>query len=238
MHSYSGRSIVVQESYSAIVRRLVDADPILQECLARGVVNYTEVARRLAPLVERETGEAPSLEAIKIALIRYASKLSESPPPTPKRRLLEILARSTLELRTGVTVATVRLPYLPKLVEAAGKLVGRARLFFFMQSLTSVTVTVSQDSFDILKRTVGEEGFIKTYSDQAVLVIVSPEDVIRVPGFIGYITGMMARNGINISQIESVHTDTILVMGLEDALKAFKLLREAIEQAKRSLSLL
>jgi predicted amino acid-binding ACT domain protein len=228
---------VTQESYSAIVRRLVDADPALQECLARGIVNYTEVARRLAPLVEKETGEAPSIEAVKIALIRYASKLSQSPPPTPKRRLLEILAKSTLELRTGVTVATVRLPYLPRLAEAAGRLVGKARLFFFMQSLTSITVTVSQDTFEVLRNAVGDEGFIKIYRDQAVLVIVSPEDVIRVPGFIGYITGMMARNGVNISQIESVHTDTILVMDLEDALKAFKLLREAIEQAKRSLGL-
>jgi len=224
-----------QDTYSAIVRRYVDADPLLQECLSRGIVNYTEVARRILPLVENETGRKPSLEAVKIALIRYASKLSESPPSTPRRKLLEVLAKSSLELRTGVTVATVRLPILPKLVSAASKLVGKARIFFFMQSLTSITITVSQESFEVLKNSVGKDGFIKVYEDQAVLVIVSPDDVIRVPGFIGYVASLMARNGININQVESVHTDTILVMEIDDALRGFKLLREAIEIARKSI---
>ena len=73
------------------------------------------------------------------------------------------------------------------------------------------------------------------YRDQAVLVIVSPKDVVEVPGFIAHVTGILASNGINISQIESVYTDTILVMKLDDALKAFQLLREAIEVAKKSI---
>ena len=223
------------QNFSEIVRRVVDADPCVQDCLARGLVNYSELARRIKPFVEAEAGRGASLEAIKAALIRYGQRLREKAAETPQRRLLELLARSALELRTGVTVATVRLHALPRLAEAVTELVGRARLLFLMQSISSVTITVSSEYFGFIKERVGEDSFIEIYPDQAVLVIVSPHDVVEVPGFIAHITGILAKNGININQIESVHTDTILVMKLEDALKAFNLLREAIEVAKRTL---
>jgi len=226
---------VAQQSFSEIVRRIVDADPCAQDCLARGLVNYSELARRIKPFVEAEAGKGASLEAIKAALIRYAQRLREKTSKTPQRRLLELLARSALELRTGVTVATVRLHALPRLAEAVTELVGRARLLFLMQSISSVTITISSDYFDTIRGRIGEDSFIEIYPDQAVLVIVSPKDVVEVPGFIAHITGILAKNGININQIESVHTDTILVMKLEDALKAFNLLREAIEVAKQTL---
>ncbi len=229
------RGAVGQQSFSEIVRRVVDADPCVQDCLARGLVNYSELARRIKPFVEAEAGKGASLEAIKAALIRYAQRLRERASETPQRRLMEVLARSALELRTGVTVATVRLHALPRLAEAVTELVGRARLLFLMQSISSVTITVSSEYFDKIREKVGSDSFIEVYPDQAVLVIVSPRDVVEVPGFIAHVTGILAKNGININQIESVHTDTILVMRLEDALKAFNLLREAIEVAKRSL---
>ncbi|ABM80178.1 ACT domain-containing protein [Hyperthermus butylicus] len=223
------------QSLSEIVRRLVDADPCVRDCLARGIVNYSELARRIKPLVEREAKRGASLEAVKAALVRYASRLREQNIQTPQRRLLEVLAKSALELRTGVTVATVRLHALPRLVEAAAALVGRTRLLFLMQSIASVTITVSSEYFDYIEQRVGRENFIEVYPDQAVLVIVSPPAVVETPGFTAYITSILARNGININQIESVYTDTILVLSLDDALRAFQLLREAIEVAKRSL---
>jgi len=223
------------QSFSEIVRRLVDADPCVQECLARGIANYSELARRIKPVAEKEAGRSASLEAIKAALVRYASKLRERGTQTPQRRLLEVLAKSALELRTGVTVATVKLHALPQLAEAAAELAGRTRLLFLMQSISSVTITVSSEYFDYIERRVGRENFIEIYPDQAVLVIVSPPSVVETQGFVAHITSILARNGININQIESVYTDTILVLSLDDALKAFQLLREAIEVAKRSL---
>ena len=224
-----------QQSFSEVVRRIVDADPCVQECLARGLVNYSELARRIRPFVEAEAGRGASLEAVKAALLRYAQRLRERGYTTPQRRLMEVLARSALELRTGVTVATVRLHVLPKLAEVVTELVGRARLLFLMQSISGVTITVSSEYFPYIEEKVGKDSFIEVYRDQAVLVIVSPKDVVEVPGFIAHVTGILASNGINISQIESVYTDTILVMKLDDALKAFQLLREAIEVAKKSI---
>lgn len=225
----------MEQSLSRIVYRLVDADPSLRECLTRRLVNYSELARRLKPIVEKESGRSVSIEAVKTALIRYASRLREQEPTTLQGKLLEVLANSILEIRTGVTVATVKLHALPELVKVAAELVGRTRLLFFMQGFTSITLIVGSEYFEHIRRRVGENGFIEVYPDQALLVIVSPPEVITTPGFIAYVTSLLARNGININQIESVHTDTILVLSPEDALKAFQLLREAIGVARENL---
>lgn len=223
------------QSLSEVVRRLVDADPCVRECLARGIANYSELARRLKRLAEESAGRSASLEAVKAALLRYASRLREHGAGTPQRKLLEVLAGSALELRTGVTVATVKLQALPQLVRAAAELAGRTRLLFLMQSVSSATIIVSSEHFNHIERRVGRENFIEVYPDQTVLVIASPPSVVETRGFIAHVTGILARNGININQIESVYTDTILVLSVNDAIKAFQLLREAIETAKRSL---
>ncbi len=223
-------------SLSRIVRRLVNADPCVRECLARGLVNYSELARRIAASITQQTGTPPNPDSIKVALIRYSKKLRREPEPVPQRKLLEILARSALELRTGISVATVRLTALPRLAEAAGEVIGRARLFFLLQSLTSVTVIASDELFDRIVERVGRENFIRVYRDQTVLIIVSPEDVVGTPGFIAYIANILAENGVNINQIESVYTDTLLVMDTAEALRAFQLLREALEVAKRGVA--
>ncbi len=222
-------------SYSEHVRRLINADPCIKECLARGLVNYSELSRRLATLIAQDTGVPPNPGTLKVAVLRYAQKLKSTGTRGPTRRLMSVLARSSLELRTGVTVATVRLHALPQLAKAAGELLGKARLLLVMQSLTSITVTISSEYFPQLEDMIGRESFIEVYPDQAVLIIVSPDDVIRVPGFVSYVTSILAENNINISQIESVYTDTLLIMKLDDALKAFHMLREAIEVARRSI---
>ncbi|WP_460126013.1 ACT domain-containing protein [Stetteria hydrogenophila] len=220
---------------SSLVRRLVDADPCVRECLARRLVNYSELARRLKPLVERSLGRPVSVEAVKTALVRYASRLEAGGERRPGRRLLRVLAESSLELRTGVTVATVGLHAFPRLSSVAAELAGRARILFLLQGVTSVTLVVDNESFDAIKGRVGAESFLQVQPDQAVLAVVSPPEVASTPGFVAYVTGILAENGVNISQIESVHTDTVLVLSLDDALKAFHLLREAIEYAREAL---
>ncbi len=227
---------MAERSLADVVRSIVDADPELRACLARGVVNYSELARRIKPLVEEAAGGPASFEAVKTALIRYARKLRESGPP-PAGRLLEILARSSLELRTNIVVATVRLQALPKLVSQLPKLMGRTRLLLLLQAMNTVTVIVGEEAFSEIERLLGPDDVVEVQRGQTVIIVVSPPEVVRTPGFMAYITGILASNGINISQVESVYTDTVLVLSHKDALKAFTLLEQAVRTARRLLNM-
>jgi len=64
--------------------------------------------------------------------------------------------------------------------------------------------------------------------DQSAIVIISPKQIIDVPGVIAYITDLLSSNGVNITQIISCYTDTLLIVDREDALKAYQILENKI----------
>ncbi len=218
-------------SVAEAVRRVVDSDPCLRECLAKGIVNYSELARRIRAAVEKLTGGRPSVESVKMAAIRYAERLSRS-VDSVEGSIVSLLSMSALEVRTGITVLTVRISALRKLASMVTELLGSARFFAMMQSLTSVTIIIDDEHLPMVKSVLDDDDIMDIYRDQAALVIVSPKSIVSTPGFIAYVSSLLARNGINITQIESCHTDTVLIISKNDLLQAFQLLTGAIEMAR------
>ena len=217
---------------SEAVRRIVEADPWLRECIVKSVVNYSELARKLAPLVQSMVGEKVSVDAIKMALIRYAEKLRGDSGGLMEG-VYRVLARSALEVRTSIAVVTMRLDALGKVAKLISELAGSARFTALMHSVSSVTLIIDEEHLNYVLSVVSSDEVVSLLRDQVAVVIVSPPDVISTPGFVAYIAALLARSGVNITQIESCHTDTILIVGKDDARKAFDLLTEAIEAAKQ-----
>ena len=219
-------------SIAEVVRRLVDSNPCISESMAKGYVNYTELARKLQPLVEAITGHKPSLEAVKMALVRYSERMGRL--GTVNFPVLEILARSALELRTNIVVATLRLEAMSRLMQIVAELTGKARFLAVMQSLNTVTVIVDEEHFSPIENKL-RNYIVDVIKGQSAVVIVSPREIITTPGFVAYITSLLARHQINITQIESCHTDTVLILDQENALRAFQILEEALTLAKKAL---
>jgi len=222
-------------SVSEAVRRVVEANPSLQECLMSGIVNYSELARKLQPLLTSILGRAVSIDAIKMALIRYADKMGKNKLTEFGTRVLEVLARSELEIRTGITVATFSISVLPQIMEVARQLVGKARFFAIMQALTTITIIMDNESFEYIKKLIDERYIVHVMRDQVAVIIVSPIEIIETPGVLAYITSILARNNVNIVQVESCHTDTVLIISKNDLVRAFQLLNEVIELARQYL---
>ena len=222
------------ESVAGLVRAAVDADPCLRECLARGLANYSEVARRLKPVLEARLGGVVSLDAVKTALIRYARRLAGGSGPLQlQSRLLRLLAGSTVELKSDVSVVVVRPAAYARIAGRVAGLAAGARLLLVLQSLASVTLIVDSEAYRQLEPLLGGSDVVEVWEEQSALVIVSPKDVVSVPGFIAYIAGLLASNNINIQQIESVYTDTVIVLSPRDALRAYELVTTAISLARQ-----
>ena len=75
---------------------------------------------------------------------------------------------------------------------------------------------------------MGENNVVLEIEDQSAIVIISPKQIIDVPGVIAYITDLLSSNGVNITQIISCYTDTLLIVDREDALKAYQILENKI----------
>ncbi|MCE4610593.1 MAG: ACT domain-containing protein [Desulfurococcales archaeon] len=220
-------------SVAEAVRRILESEPCFRECLARRVANYSAMARHIKPWVETLVGAPVSEHAVKMALVRFEP--SDYERVAPRRRVLEVLAKSSVELRSGIGVVTAYSKALPRILEASRRLAGESRIFLLLSALTTFTVILDEDHADSLVEELGDY-VISVYRRQAAVILVSPPEIISTPGVIAYITGLLAREGVNITQIESIHTDTILVVREDQAMKALETLHRAIRVARQQLA--
>ncbi len=225
---YKGKGI------SEAVRKIIDSDPCMQEALAARVVSYSELARRIHPMVERLVGEEVSVNSIKIALTRYTPPQARE--RAPRRRVLDLLARSSLELRSSVAVVTAYRDKFRAAMEAILGIEAKARLLLVLQSINTFTMIIDEEHLDKILEVLGDS-VVEEYRNQAAVIIVSPEDLVKTPGFVAHVTSLIASEGINITQIESSYTDTILVLDKDDAIRAFDILNKSIEIARQQLGI-
>ena len=101
-----------------------------------------------------------------------------------------------------------------------------------MHSVLAVTLALDDTLVERILGEIGREQLLEMGRGYAAIVIVSPEDVMKVPGIIAYISNLLALNNINIIHIESCYTDTILIVDRHEMEKAFTLLMKHIETAK------
>jgi len=80
---------------------------------------------------------------------------------------------------------------------------------------------------------IGEHNVSNIIRDQSAIILLSPEEIITTPGVIAYVTWLLSKEGVNITQIISCHLDTIFVISQEQALKAYEILEDAINKLRK-----
>ncbi len=222
------------KTVSQVVEEIISGDPILRISIERGIVNYTRLAQKLRPAISRALGKEVSLDSVKMALIRYADRV-RGREYRVEEDVLKVLSRSTVEVRTGISIITVRIDAIYNIYPLLSEIALKARFFAVMQSILAVTIALDDEAAEELLNNVNRENVISAQRGYAAIVIVSPIDVMYVPGVIAYISNVLALNDINIVHVESCYTDTILIVSREDLTKAFELLMKHLDMARTML---
>ena len=92
---------VSRESLAERTRIYIDAHPSIKDCVAKGLINYSSLARLI--MKDLEVGNE---EAVMIACRRYASKLSVT--TDHELAILSVLKDSRLEMRTKTCIVTAK----------------------------------------------------------------------------------------------------------------------------------
>jgi len=219
-------------SIAEAVRFVVSKNQSLIECLSEGLVNYTWLAEKIADEVAKiSERKRVNLDAIKAALIRYEEELKKEKQALMKS-VGKVLAKSTLELQNDITVLTVKKYTVERKLKEILEVASRSRFFNFTQGKKSYTFVISQEDEENVERMIEREDVLDKVEKQSALVMISPYDIMFTPGVVNFLTRLMYLNGINITQIMSCYTDTILIISKDDSVKAFKLLQDVIEQQR------
>ena len=216
-----------RESITGVVERIVENSPLLKECLASGVANYSSVARMIKPVVDEELGFDASVESIKVALVRLSRKMS----PLDVSSVEKILGETSIEVKTRVTVMTYDSSSTRDVLRVVSGVQG-ARFLSVVTGITNVTVMVGDEQARLFTEGVGSKPLFYQGGLTAI-VLVSPVENVYTPGLIAYITSLLAQTWINIIQITSSYSETVIVVSPEDTMKAFNVLNDAVSRARK-----
>lgn len=219
-------------SISQVVKETILSDPCTLQCVLNDIVNYTKLSKKLTPLVSEIVGRSVPIDTVKMALIRFASRaLREF--SVLKRDVIQVLAKSSIEIRTGITIITLRNVAFTKIAPMIPHLTQKARFIAVMQSLLMTTIVLDNETAEEVLVKLNKDDVIQLQKDYAAIVIVSPIEIMYTPGVLSYIANTLALNNINIVHIESCYTDTVIVVSKDDLLRAFQALSKYIEASKK-----
>lgn len=189
------------KSVAQLVRETIQMRPSLLDALKMKIVNYSALARML----QTEIGEG-SLEAVKAAIIRVGDEI-EVEKGLQEERVRSILRESVVRLQDKIAVIIspeeLDIPYLVTayLTDSYVYVVNQTRL----------------------KNKLPK--FVQINSNLVALILISPQRVETTPGFVAFITSLLASREINIVEFISCSTNTVIVLDQADALNAFSLLQ-------------
>lgn len=200
------------------------------ECLRDGVVNYTWLAEKIMRDVMVITQRKKvNIDAIKAALIRYQQDLQREEEAL-KSTVGLVLSRSTVELQNDITVLTLKREAIEKRSERLFRIAGDARFFNLNQGKKIYTVVISSEDCPPLLSLLDEGSVVDRIDGQSVLIVISPYEIVSTPGVVSFITRLLYINGINVTQLNSSYTDTIIIVPKELSTKAYDIMRRAIEE--------
>lgn len=219
-------------SISELVRSVLEISPCMVESIEKGYANYSRLAGLIAEVIRSRYHISCSPEAVKMAILRTRNKIHLYPQ---FRKILEILASTSIEVKTNLIILTYDVTLFKEIAKIANELAGKTRFLSMTQSVGNITIITNSEIYDYIKKSIKAEPLLDIM-DVSALILISPPENIKTPGFIAYITMILAQQGINIIQIVSAHNDTILVVNKQDAVKAFNIIERLIEDARRTLT--
>ena len=222
---------------AAIVKRYLDKNPLLGEYLARGLINYSALARELLPLVLQENPKA-RIESVLIAIQRYvpSSFLGIS---TQIHKIL-----STTEVSLTSDIVQVVFERTKENRKRIFEIVEHKRedgsLCTIEENREQISVFLSEHLLPLFKGLLAKHKVL--HKDLAVLGLHETQigrslNSQKVSGYLAYLCLLFMEHSINIVELITCHAHILIFVDEKDSSKAYDVLgRHIREVAKKRKS--
>jgi hypothetical protein len=200
-------------STAEIVRKYINENPDIKDYLDRGIINISALAREIAS----STGIDDS-DATMAALKRYRDNKEPSSSS-------QVLDKSNLEMASNISLLVIKKSY--EGLKIVTGIIGN------LKKLNSVHFVETTNSFSIVGDDNTIEGFYKFFAEDQIiqyrkhlgqLTIISPEEIEKTKGYVNFITLLLYRAGLNILDMLSFYSDTVIILEEKDLTQAFKII--------------
>jgi len=211
--------------------------PYVKDALILGILNYSAFARLVLPEIEKELGRKVRREAIVIATQRYQQRLKGN---VKSENLRQLISKTTISLRSDII--DVSLKRNNRTHQIINELMTKVEweeddIFFVVQGRHEVELYIDRRTYQEFKKELSKMDTLRTIENLVMIVINEPPgELVTTPGFLHFITGIFALNGINLPQIVSTQSDMILMVDNKDASKGYDLLNDAIAKCRKGMT--
>ena len=223
-----------ERSVTRAVREEIDSDLSIQDAIVRDYVNLSALARILVPRVAARTGKKAkgvSEVGIATALKRLRGSYSPASP-----RVTKVIAGSVVNVRTHVSRLSVE--RTRRTLQTVTSLLSTNHEDFIQvsESLSYITMIFDGRLHAKVKRALAAAEVLDEGEGEAAITVHSPEEIVTTPGCISAFYNQLFRRRVNVEDTVSCYTDTIMLVELKDASRAFEALTELISEEQRKLA--
>ena len=220
-------------SVNRAVKEEVDSDFAVQDALARGYANLSSLARMLAPKVARRMKvRAKDVREVGVtsALKRLRDSYSAASPSVAK-----VIGGSIVNVRTHVSRLSVE--KTKRTLQTVSSLLGEYQEDFIQvsESLSSITLIFDQRLYRRVRRALAGGEILQEGEECAAITVHSPHAIINTPGCVSAFFDQLSRKNVNVEDTVSCYTDTIMVVSIRDAGRAFEALTELVGEEQQKL---
>lgn len=209
------------------VREIITKNRSIHDCMKMDVINYTALAVKIQPDVERQIGNPVNLNTIVVAIKRYADSFLEKD---------EIKADSILKnARLSLTDGILNIRFSADELDASGtaslmnKFSEMNSDYEFFRLADSFRV-LTEDLVDVRKlfESIPHEKELFSTGLAKIKIRISPEQ--NRSDVVSYVAELLHSNGIELENAFFSQDDIVLVLKEEDASKGYEILRTEISR--------
>jgi len=222
----------IAKSISRIVEEKISNIPLLEDYLARGLINQSALARELLPTAEKALDQKVKPQAVIMAVKRYAASTERK---EFTQAIKNVLADCTINLKSGVTDIAINLSenLFPLLNELSKKVKPeKGEVLSFVQGFAEAAIIIDDKFADFILSKISKKSILVVEKSSVILYLLAPPEFWDVPGIIYYVTQHISKQGINIVDIVTTQTELSIIVRKEEAGKAFEALSSMIEESK------
>jgi aspartokinase len=210
------------------VRDIITRNRSIYDCMKMDVINYTALAVKIQPDVERQLGNPVNLNTIVVAIKRYADSFSEKEDVKAE----SVLKNARLSLTDGIMDIRFSTNDIDK--KEATSILNKFEQYDsdyeFFRLADSTFRVLTEDLADIRRIFESFPSAKNVFnSGLAKINIRIPQEQNRSDA-VSYVAELLHNNGVELQNAFFSQDDIILVLKEEDASKAYEVLRAEISR--------
>lgn len=206
-----------KQNITRLTQRYIREHPSVADCIERGLINYSALAREIA-----KAHEVEAHDAIVVACRRYYER--RKPSPRHEDRIKDLIKRAKIRLRTKIAVVIADKSVNFEKALALQKLIKRDRGDFnLIEGEEVLTIITNEEYIGEVRENLGAR--VRRVTRGVVqITMLFDQRIETTPGVLSYLYRLFAEGGINIREEMSCWTDVMIVVDEADAARTMQLL--------------